>query len=48
VHLNFARALFKVPDRRRDAVAQLREVLRLQPDNTAAAEMLGRISPNGP
>jgi tetratricopeptide (TPR) repeat protein len=42
-HLNLAVTLLKLPGRIDEAVVQLREVLRLDPGNEAARQMLARI-----
>ncbi len=44
IHLNLALALLKLPGRRGEAEEHLNAVLRLQPDNAMALQMLGQIS----
>jgi tetratricopeptide (TPR) repeat protein len=44
VHLNFAVALLRTPGGTDDAIGHLHEVLRLQPGNATAAQLLARIS----
>jgi len=43
IHFFYAGALLRLPGRTADAVAELDEVLRLQPDNEAARRVLARI-----
>jgi tetratricopeptide (TPR) repeat protein len=43
VHLNLAVALLKIPGRAEDAVSQLNDVLRIQPNNPIAVKLLARI-----
>jgi protein O-mannosyl-transferase len=43
VHLNLAVALLKTPGRNADAIAHLREVQRLDPGNSVAAEILAQV-----
>jgi protein O-mannosyl-transferase len=48
IHLNLAFALLKIPGRADEAVTQLKAVLRLQPDNERARQILDRIEPTEP
>jgi tetratricopeptide (TPR) repeat protein len=43
IHINLAIALLKIPGRIGDAVAQLNEAIRLQPENQTARRILNRI-----
>ena len=45
IHYNLALALLKTPERASEALAHLREVVRLQPDNSQARTLLERIDP---
>jgi tetratricopeptide (TPR) repeat protein len=45
IHLGLAIVLLQVPGRESDAVAHLRESLRLQPDNDLARRILDHIAP---
>ena len=47
-HLNLAVALLKSADRTPEAAAQLEAVLRLQPENEAARQLLDRIKASSP
>jgi tetratricopeptide (TPR) repeat protein len=47
VHLNLAMALLKMPGRTNEAVEQLNAVLRLQPGNRTALQMLGQVGQVG-
>jgi hypothetical protein len=40
--------LLKTPDRDNDAIAQLRETLRLQPENDIARQILAKIHESQP
>jgi tetratricopeptide (TPR) repeat protein len=44
IHYNLAGALLKTPGRANEAVAHLKEVVRLQPDNKMARQILARIN----
>jgi protein O-mannosyl-transferase len=47
IHLNLAYALLRIPGRSDDAASQLREVLRLQPDNGTASRLLAQLGALG-
>jgi tetratricopeptide (TPR) repeat protein len=46
-HLNLAISLLKAPDQKDEAVAHLKEALRLQPGNDAARQILARVTAFG-
>jgi tetratricopeptide (TPR) repeat protein len=48
IHFNLALALLRTPGRGGEAAAHLREVVRLQPDNDQARQILARMGPPPP